>query len=242
DLQSVKSPLLVSLPVLLVLFLATPSGFAQGLFDGPRDYVVGPDPESVVVGDFNGDGRSDIATANRSSNEISVLLQNSDGDFAAAVEYPVGNLPTSLRVGDVNGDGKFDLLVINQNDNTVGVLLGNGDGTFQHQILTSILPANLYLAIGDFNADGKLDIAIPAPLPQVGTYAVAVMLSNGDGTFQAAVSYPVSGIPRALLAADINNDEKLDLVSNGDGVSVLFGNCDGTFQNAINTGVAAGRS
>lgn len=240
-LQPVKSSLLVSLPLLFVLFLATPSECAQNLFNGPRDYVVGPDPESVAVGDFNGDGRPDIATANRSSNEVSVLLQSSDGDFTPAVNYPVGDLPTSLRVGDANGDGKLDLLLIHQSENTIGVLLGNGDGTFQSERLTSISsPWVATYAVGDFNADGKVDIAIPVALPQIGTYATAVMLGNGDGTFQAAVNYPLGGPPMALVVADMNNNGKLDLVSGGDGVSVLFGNGDGTFQSAINTAVSTG--
>src|SRR5713101_4429861 len=109
----------------MLLLLGAPSLLAQNssIFNGPRDYLVGSYPESVVVGDFNGDGRTDIATANQSSTNVSILLQNSDGTFHAAVNYPVGNGPMSLQVGDVDHDGKLDLLLINVPDNTLGVLL-----------------------------------------------------------------------------------------------------------------------
>jgi len=222
---------LSALNLSVLLLLVTPGLSAQNsfVFNGPRDYVVGTSPDSVVVGDFNGDGRPDVAVANENSNSISVLLQNSDGTFQTAVSYAVGHSPTALQIGDVNGDGKLDLLVLNYLDNTLGVLLGNGDGTFQAQKLTAIAATNT-LAVGDFNGDGKLDAAITVSLPQVGTYGVAVLLGNGDGTFQPAVSYPVNGLPAALAAADFNHDGKLDLVSLGSDITVLLGNGDGTFK------------
>jgi hypothetical protein len=198
----------------------------------------------MVVGDFNGDGRPDIATANHGSNNVSVLLQNSDGTFQTAVSYPVGNNPSSLQVGDVNGDGKLDLVLINSTDNTLGVLLGNGDGTFQAQQLTAIPPNSPpQMVVADLNGDGKADVAIAEPLPQVGNYAVAVLLSSGNGSFQAPVTYPVNGASLGLGVADFNNDGKLDIVSAGSGVSVgmsvLLGNGDGTFQAAINSATQA---
>ena len=191
----------------------------------------------MVIGDFNGDGRPDIATANSVSNDVSVLLQNSDGTFQAAVRYPVGNGPASLQVGDVNGDGKLDLVLVNSTDSTLGILLGNGDGTFQAQQLTTLPSGSLpYMAVGDFNGDGKADVALGEPLPQVGNYALAVLLSNGDGTFQAPVTYPVNAAPAALAVGDFNNDGKPDIVTASivaAGVSVLLGNGDGTFQTAV---------
>jgi hypothetical protein len=235
---------------LLLLSGAVAASAQTSMFSGPRDYVVGAYPESVVVADFNGDGRPDVATANQVSNNISVLLQNSDGTFQPAVNYATGNGPMWLQVGDVNSDGKPDLLVVNITDTSLGVLLGNGDGTFQAQKLTTIPGGSLpcggigivtvggCLAVGDFNGDGKLDAAIAVPLPQAGTYGAAVFLGNGDGTFQAPVSYAVNGQPVALAAADFNNDGKLDLTTVGtgtSGVSVLLGKGDGTFQTAINT-------
>jgi hypothetical protein len=234
-------------PVILAMMLAfaTPVFSAQSsvVFNGPRDYPVAA-PDSVVVGDFNGDGLPDIATANNNgSNNVSVLLQNSDGTFQAAVNYPVGNNPASLQVGDINGDGKLDLVVLNTADSTIGVLLGNGDGTFQAQQLTTIPSGSSpSMVVADFNGDGKADVAIGEPLPQVGNFALAVLLSNGTGTFQAPVTYPVSAQSGVLAVGDFNNDGKLDLVSGPflgkGGISVLLGNGDGTFQAAKVSGTS----
>ena len=235
--------LFLSITLALVSAFLTPvlSGQSSVVFNGPRDYPV-LTPDSVVIGDFNGDGLPDIATAN-GNNSVSVLLQNSDGTFQAAVNYPVGNGPASLQVGDVNGDGKLDLVVINTSDGTIGVLLGNGDGTFQAQQLTTIPSLSSHsMVVADFNGDGKADVAIGEPLPQVGNYAVAVLLSNGTGGFQAPVTYAVSAASDVLAAGDFNNDGKLDLVSGPpfgvSGISVLLGNGDGTFQAAIVSGTS----
>ena len=88
-------------------------------------------PMSVAVGDFNGDGKADLAVANCDSNNVSVLLGNGNGTFQAAVNYAAGTYPSSVAVGDFNGDGKADLAVANCASNNVSVLLGNGNGTFQ---------------------------------------------------------------------------------------------------------------
>jgi FG-GAP-like repeat len=77
--------------------ISCPSVCAQASFDGPRDYVVGSEPESVAIGDFNGDGHPDVAAANFQSNNISILLQNSGGGFKSAVNYAAGSKPMSLR-------------------------------------------------------------------------------------------------------------------------------------------------
>jgi hypothetical protein len=219
----------------VLLPFATSPSFAQSVFNGPRDYLV-PGPNSVVVGDFNGDGLLDIATAS-SGATISVLLQNSDGTFQPAVSYSTGSSSAgSLQVGDVNNDGDLDLLVINPLGNTLAVLLGNGDGTFQSPKSTTLPADSSSLSVGDFNGDGKLDVAMLVPLPVVGTFGVATLLGNGDGTFQAPLSSPASGQPIALAAADFNNDNKLDLVTmDSTSVSVLLGSGDGTFQAPIDT-------
>src|SRR6516162_5915217 len=93
------------------------------------NYPVGVTPVAVVTGDFNGDGKLDIAVANTDSNTVSILLGKGDGTFQPALNIATGYRPQSLAVGDLNGDGKLDIVTANAND--VSVLLGNGDGTFQ---------------------------------------------------------------------------------------------------------------
>src|SRR5206468_880727 len=113
-------------------------------FAARRAFEAGDIPQSVAVGDFNADGKPDLAVANGSSpgGSVSLLLGRGDGTFRTAVNYGVGASPRSVAVGDFNGDGKVDLAVANAStfdyrsvppityDGNVSVLLGNGDGTF----------------------------------------------------------------------------------------------------------------
>ena len=97
---------------------------AQGVsFIARRDFSVGRFPYSVAVGDFNGDGKPDLAVANYNSNNVSVLLGNGDGSFQAAQDFGAGSNPYSVAVGDFNGDDKPDLAVANGRN--VSVLINN---------------------------------------------------------------------------------------------------------------------
>src|SRR5689334_10247051 len=109
---------------------------AQRLFTlAPAPSPAGASPRSVAVGDFNGDGALDMATANSDGNSVTVLLGSRTGGFTAAAGSPfaVGTRPQSVSVGDFNGDGKHDLAVANSGSNNVTVLLGNGAGAFTPQ-------------------------------------------------------------------------------------------------------------
>ncbi len=202
-------------------------------------YAVGVSPISVAVGDFNGDGKLDLAVGNANGGTVSVLLGNGEGTFQPAVNYAATS-PESVAVGDFNGDGKLDLAVAGFS--TLSVLLGNGDGTFQPAVSYTVGSVAKSVAVGDFNGDGKLDLAVA----NGGSNNVGVLLGNGDGTFQAQKTYTVGAFPASVAVGDFDGDGNLDLAvanANGTTVSVLLGNGDGTFQtqqtNAVGTGPAA---
>src|SRR5439155_549082 len=172
---------------------------------------------AVAVGDFNGDGKDDLAVANQGSNTVSVLLSNLDGTFrpASPSSYAVGAFPWSVAVGDFNGDGILDLAVGNGGSNTVSVLLGKVDGTFLAAVPATYAVGGFpwSVAVGDFNKDGKDDLAVT----NTGPDTVSILLGNGDGTFRAPVSY-ASGAgdslshanPEGLAVDEVYGDGQVD--------------------------------
>ena len=151
----------------------------------PSPILSGIPRTAWCVGDFNGDGKVDLAVTNATDNKVSILLGNGDGTFQPQATYDVGGQPGPIAVGDFNGDGKLDLAVGNLTGQTISVLIGNGDGTFQPQVTYStsgVMPISI--AVGDFNGDGKLDIVI-ADYPYS---TVQIMIGNGDGTFQPGLA------------------------------------------------------
>lgn len=204
-------------------------------FPGPAsDIFVGDTPINVVVGDFNGDGRMDLAVSDQvGGGAAGVLLGNGNGTFGAPTHFSVGGGTSNLIAGDFNGDGKLDLAVaIGGNVDSVGVLLGNGDGTFGFPAYISVDDEPFGLAAGDFNGDGKLDLAVTSNF----TNAVKILHGNGDGTFTAGATYAVQRAV-GIAAADVNGDGKLDLVaakfgsgSDSTSIALLLGNGDGTFN------------
>jgi Bacterial Ig-like domain (group 3)/FG-GAP-like repeat/FG-GAP repeat len=216
--------------------------FLPGVTYGPVD-----EPNAVAIADVNGDGRPDVLTAGY---YFDVFLGNGDGTLQPPITDTDVNGLQSLAVADLNGDGKLDVVLIAPYNN-VSVLLGNGDGTFQPPFGYVVAQGKQLtgVAVADVNGDGKPDIVISGSAPgDQEDGAVAVLLGNGDGTFQPAVYYDSGGVGTdSVVIADMNGDGKPDLLvaspcilSDCDPaspplnfVSILLGNGDGTFQPAV---------
>jgi hypothetical protein len=181
-------------------------------------------PISLSVGDFNNDGKPDLAigdegtlsltTGTVSGSSVLVYLNNGNGTFPSPVTYESGYMPYSVVAADVHGGDTPDLIVgevnLSSYDYYVAVLLGNGNGTFQSPSYIATAEEPTSIAVADINGDGKLDLAIAHLAP--GQFA-GMMSGNGDGSFQA--ESPLVGIAWAatIAAADMNGDGKPDLIA-----------------------------
>jgi hypothetical protein len=203
-----------------------------------------PIQERLVVGDFNGDGKTDYLLTSLTSQYV--FLSNGDGTFTAQQNtYPNGwsfgsPIQETLVVGDFNGDGKTDYLLTSQTSQYV--FLSNGDGTFSAQQNTYPsgwnfgYPIAESLVVGDFNGDGRTDYLLTSLSSQY------VFLSNGDGTFSARQNTNPNGwnfgvpVNEALVVGDFNSDGKSDyLLTSLTNQYVFLSNGDGTFSGQLNT-------
>jgi hypothetical protein len=195
--------------------------FAQ---DGVGDFfpgtstTAGTSPAAIVVGDFNGDGKADLAIANSGDDNVTILLGNGSGGFTAAESPATGRNPMSIALGDFNGDGIVDLAVTNSGANSVTVLLGKGDGTFTAEPPLTTGSTPISLATGKFNGEDVSDVAVAnndpgsvatdgtvtillAQLTQTATATATSIAPTGAGTHLVDASYAGDDIYHASLSA-----------------------------------------
>ena len=197
---------------------------------------------AIAVGDFNSDGKADILIAYQDqrglTRGLNILFGNGDGTFSAPFNYADFGAP--IAVADFNGDGNPDFAVGTTPGGTNPfMLLGNGDRTTPLPISINISGTATSLVSGDFNGDGKADLAVGGIDSGTNAATTWILLGNGNGTFQLAVSYPFGS---AVASGDFNGDGFVDLVvadSSGNMVGILQGKGDGTFQQGLALSAAA---
>ena len=201
--------------------------------------TVGSRPQNTVLGDFNNDGKLDLAATNVNDNTISVLLGNGDGTFQLQAAYASGASPIALASGDFNRDGNLDLVAGNAGAATISVYFGNGDGTFLPQQTYAVGNGPQSIAAADFDGDGWLDLAVVDRNDR----NVTILLGQTDGTFQVELNvcedpltFPIGEAGQVIATADFNGDGFADLAvtdAQGSQVDVLLGIGDGTFQSQV---------
>ena len=214
----------------LTIFL----GNGNGTFTLKSSAVSGtPDfnfPFCVVAGDFNGDGKLDLAVANGRSKHVDHPAGQRRRNVYRQVFACYRPDPIAIAVADFNGDGRQDLAVANNQSNSVTILLGNGDGTFTADALSPSTGFGAFAVVAaDFNGDGRQDLAVANEFSNT----VTILLGRGDGTFVATpVSPGTGGAPISLAVGDFNGDGAPDLAVlnfTSFSVTVLLNSGNGTF-------------
>ena len=175
--------------------------------------------DSMVTGDFNGDGIADFAVLETTSSQsVAIFLGNGEGTFSQVSSNTVSSegagSPTSLAMGDFNGDGKLDLAVpVYGSSGSLAILLGNGDGTFYQASGNPVAVEDWpnRVKVGDFNGDGIPDVFVAA---QTNGQTLNILLGNGDGTFsQMPTGSAQLPCGSSTVLGDFNGDGVTDIVS-----------------------------
>jgi hypothetical protein len=228
-------------PYTVAVFLGKGDGtFRAGPTIQPSGIQSGP---FMISGDFNEDGKPDLAILSGDSpSYLTILLNNGDGSFTAkptVVAVPPQNngggdvIPGTMGAADFNGDGKLDLAIVGDyvSFGGIGILLGNGDGTFSSGPILAPTQDFGLVSIGDFNGDGIPDLVVTHYF-DFGT-PPTVFLGKGDGTFTNGkpTSFTLDYFPTSIVVGDFNGDGIADLAfSDLNGVEIALGNGDGTFN------------
>jgi hypothetical protein len=169
-------------------------GNGDGTFQTALAYPTAAFPNDLVVADFDGDEKLDLAV--NVTQAFSVLLGNGDGTFRSHVDYKTPATGAAIAVADLNGDNKLDV-VVDGNGFSIATHVGNGDGTFEPPNRFPTTGSSKGMALGDFDSDGRLDLAIPVSatvnlLPQVTSVLSKTFVNFGTVTVHSVTSVNVA--------------------------------------------------
>ena len=176
--------------------------------DDNNTLIVGLTPISLQAGDWNNDGRKDIAVANRETDSISILLNNDNDNFTTAATLDTAEFPQQLMQGDWNGDNVTDLASISVGENLLQLWKGKGDGTFEKTSELDTPSSPQQLEVADFDCDGRQDLAVSSRSAEV----LRIWYGDGSGNFGNQFDLPAGRGPSSFGVADFNADGVLDFV------------------------------
>ncbi|RRN76431.1 hypothetical protein EIM50_24725, partial [Pseudoxanthomonas sp. SGD-10] len=187
---------------------------------------VGLNPQSVRVGDFNGDGKLDLVVTPYNDYHLDVFVNTSTGgliSFAPKIEVSASGCPFFVEVADIDGDGKQDLVFTNKSFSEILYALNTSDATgvkFNNPTVIGYASSPYILAVGDLDGDGKVDVVSAA-------YGANKLLVYKNTTNEGVVSFDtpvelVTTTPYGVTLADLNVDGKLDIVSSNLFSKTLF--------------------
>jgi hypothetical protein len=187
-------------------------GEGDGAFGSDVRLPAGWVPVDLIVEDFDGDGRADIAVANQSSSIIGnvlVLLSMGDRTFAPPAYLGGGSYP-SVQTADFNGDGRADLVAPRRGSESVSVFLGIRKGLFAEGRLVTVGPEPYFVSVGDLNGDGNADLAVSTAASLGRPLGISVVLGYGNGDFGPPIRYGATG---RTIIGDFTGDRRNDILA-----------------------------
>lgn len=216
------------------VMLGDGTGGFSSIFSGIQLQGTSSFYDDVDVGDFNADGKQDLAVVRSGSNIVNVLQGNGAGFFSNYATAPTPGTPISIVIKDLNGDGKPDIAATSSAPQTfirqayVTVLINNGAGGFNSADYPN-LDAGGMIGVGDFNDDNQPDLVVTSGFILVGSNldGVSILTNKGNGQFKAPISFSAGPQSGDLAVADFNSDNEDDVLftqPNGASVALLLNN------------------